>query len=413
MAATFPGGDPIEVVLGQLSPNTRYYYRMRYRRPGESTFASGTEYTFHTQRPPGATFVFTVHADSHLQTKLDMGADGSQALYQQSLSNALVGGPDFHIDLGDTVLCENYAARNAIDFEEALARHLAQRPFLGLLCHSAPFFLVVGNHEGEQGWRLDGSPDNLAVWATNARKAVYPLPRPDGFYGGSDSQYEFVGLRESYYSWEWGDALFVVLDPYWNTTTKPHSWGEQRGSGDNWDWTLGQEQYAWLRDTLADSAATFKFVFAHHVTGGVDTYGRGGIEAASHALGGCGSFEWGGEDMSGDYVFDSRRPGWGQPVHQVLVDSDVTIFFHGHDHVFVKQELDGVVYQETPQPGDPSYSDGCYSVAQYLSGDKVNNSGHLRVTVTPLQVTTEYVRAYLPGEGANGEVAYTYVLPAP
>jgi len=46
--ATFPGQKPIEVVIDQLQPDTRYYYRMRYRRPGEAEFRTGEEYTFHT-----------------------------------------------------------------------------------------------------------------------------------------------------------------------------------------------------------------------------------------------------------------------------------------------------------------------------------------------------------------------------
>ena len=331
-------------------------------------------------------------------------------LYRCALRNVAADSPDFHIDLGDTFLCEDYSGRDVLDLDDAVVRHLAQRPFLDLVCHSAPFFMVLGNHEGEQGWRLDGTADNVAVWATNARKLIYPLPAPDGFYSGNTNQLPFVGLREDYYAWEWGDALFVVLDPYWYTTTKPHSAGGSPGSGDNWDWTLGFTQYDWLRDVLSNSSAKFKFVFAHQVTGGADTYGRGGIEAASHALGGQGSFEWGGEDLSGEDVFDTRRPGWGSPIHQVLVDNHVTIFFHGHDHVFVKQELDGVVYQECPRNNDVMYGAGMFA---YLYGDLVNNSGHVRVSVSPAMVTVEYVRAYLPGDGPDGEVAYAYTVGAP
>ena len=62
-------------------------------------------------------------------------------------------------------------------------------------------------------------------------------PYPDGFYSGGSREEKYVGLRESYFSWEWGDALFVVLDPYWNTPQSPEL------SGD-WSLTLGREQYA-------------------------------------------------------------------------------------------------------------------------------------------------------------------------
>ena len=99
-----------------------------------------------------------------------------------------------------------------------------------------------------------------------------------------------------------------------------------------------------------------------------------------HFWGGHGSFEWGGEDLSGMYVFDAMRPGWGSPIHQLLVDNGVNIFFHGHDHVFAKEELNGVIYQECPRPNDAIYGLGMYT---YPHADRVSNSGHLRVTVAP------------------------------
>ena len=404
----YPGGTPLEITVDELSADTEYDYRLWYRRPGDASFEPGPQRGFHTQRPAGEEFWFTIQSDSHQWEVMRQGTN--RELYLCALRNIAADNPDFHIALGDTFLCEDYSGRDVLDLEDAVVRHLGQRPFLDLVCHSAPFFAILGNHDGEQGWRLDGTADNVAVWATNARKLIYPLPTPDSFYSGNTDDLPHVGLREDYYAWEWGDALLVVLDPYWYTTTKPHGAGGSPGSEDNWDWTLGFEQYDWLRRTLSESLAKFKFVFAHQVTGGVGTYGRGGIEAASHALGGQGSFEWGGEDLSGQDVFDTKRPGWGFPIHEVLVDNQVTIFFHGHDHVFVKQELDGVVYQECPRPNDLLYGPGQFT---YVYGDLVNNSGHLRVHVSPIEVTVDYVRAYLPDNGEDGEVAYSYTIAAP
>ena len=36
------------------------------------------------------------------------------------------------------------------------------------------------------------------------------------------------------------------------------------------------------------------------------------------------------------------------------------------------------------------------------------NTGHLRVTVSPSQATVDYVSAFLPGAGTNGQIAYSY-----
>ena len=64
-------------------------------------------------------------------------------------------------------------------YEQVAATYREMRPFFGLLAGSAPLFLVNGNHDGELGWRLNGTADNLAVWATQARQTFYPNPTPD------------------------------------------------------------------------------------------------------------------------------------------------------------------------------------------------------------------------------------------
>jgi hypothetical protein len=127
------------------------------------------------------------------------------------LSNALSDHPDFMIDLGDTFMSDKLDEINPANI---LNRHLIQRGFFSLVSHSVPLYLVLGNHEGEQGWKLNGTENNIAVWAANARKTYFPNPQPDDFYSGNTSMEKFVGLRENYYAWTWADALFVVLDPY-------------------------------------------------------------------------------------------------------------------------------------------------------------------------------------------------------
>jgi hypothetical protein len=134
--------------------------------------------------------------------------------------------------------------------------------------------------------------------------------------------------------------------------------------------------------------------------------GRGGIELA-------GLYEWGGKNPNGTTDFSTRRPTWGNPIHQLMVANKVKIFFQGHDHIWVRQQLDGVTYQTLPQPADPNYAFD--NEAAYLSGDKFPNSGYTRVTVSPGGVKVEYVRMYLPadeGPGkASGSVAFAYTLP--
>jgi hypothetical protein len=275
--------------------------------------------------------------------------------------------------------------------------YLNQRNWLGQV--GAPVFLVNGNHEQASQANLNGTPDNVAVWAQNTRNAFFPQPAPDDFYSGDAQPVEFIGLLRDYYAFTWGDALFVVIDPYWHS---PQTVDNQYGAGhtgkanrDLWNVTLGEAQYQWLKHTLETSTAKYKFVFAHHVLG----TGRGGIEAA-------GKYEWGGLDPNGQDRFNEKRPNWPAPIHDLMAATHVTIFFQGHDHIFVRQELDGVIYQTLPEPANPGYT--FENETAYLSGDKLPNSGYVRVTVSTSGVTVAYIRTYLDRQD---EVAFEYSTP--
>jgi len=331
---------------------------------------------------------------------------------------------------------------------------------------------VNGNHEQASMANLNGTADNVAVWAQTARNTYYPQPAPDNFYTGDAEPVEFIGQLRDYYAFTWGDALFVVIDPYWHsqqtvdnqfgdghtgkkdrdlwnvtlgdaqyawfkqTLESSHAkykfvfthhvlgigqlrdyyaftWGDalfvvidpywhsqqtvdnQFGDGhtgkkdrDLWNVTLGDAQYAWFKQTLESSNAKYKFVFTHHVLG----TGRGGVELAN-------TFEW------GDAKNLSAHRTWDKTIHQLMVDNNVTIFFQGHDHIFARQELDGVIYQTLPEPANPFYS--WENEDAFTSGDKFPNSGHVRVTVSPDGVTVDYVRSYLE---KPDEVAFTYTV---
>ena len=383
-------GQPVELFIHSLRPDTRYHYRFHSRAGSSGGFTAGPEYAFHTQRPPGSEFTFTVTADSHLDDRTDC------TLYMRTLANALADRPDFHIDLGDTFMSEKHANR-----EQATRQYLAQRYYFGLFAHSVPLYLVPGNHDGEEGRWLDGTADNLALWSNAMRKRYFPNPVPDGFYTGDATRDKFAGLLEDYYAWEWGDALFIVLDPFWFTP-------RQRGRDDNWSRSIGEVQYQWLKRTLEQNKATFKFIFIHHLVGGLDKNARGGAEAA-------GLYEWGGRNADGTDGFKEKRRGWAAPIHELLVRSGVSIVFHGHDHLFAKQDLDGIVYQEVPQPGHPEGSARRAAEYGYRSGVILGGSGHLRVTVSNHKATVDYIRVDLPSDTVDNSThrwVYSYSIAA-
>ncbi|MGE5499731.1 MAG: metallophosphoesterase, partial [Syntrophothermus sp.] len=340
-------GIPLNIVIAGLSPNTEYYYRVRYRQKGTADYLTGNEYSFRTAKLKGNAFTFAVEADPHLDSNTD------PEVYKLTLKNILASDPDFLLDLGDTFMSEKLSVPSQ---DSITIRHLLLRSYFDIVGHSIPLFLVLGNHEGELGWLLDGTSSNIAVMASNTRTKYYPNPVPDNFYSGNSKAEQFVGLRQNYYSWEWGNALFVVLDPYWYTTIKPSR------TVSNWNWTLGGDQYLWFKNVLEKSSAKFKFVFAHQVVGGVSYEGRGGTEAVPF-------YEMGGKNTDSTWGFPVNRPGWELPLHQLMLKNRVNIFFHGHDHLYARQELDGVIYQEVPQPGSPNYKDtDPASSSSYVAG---------------------------------------------
>jgi hypothetical protein len=242
------------------------------------------------------------------------------------------------------------------------------------------------------------------VRLASARKRYFPNPVPDGFYSGDSIPWPLVGLREDYYSWEWGNALFVVLDPFWYTTTKPRS-GE-----DNWHWTLGRPQYDWFKHTLENSDARFKFVFIHHLVGGkIDATARGGIEF-------CYFYEQGGYRTDSTWGFDAERSGWGEPLHQLMLRTGVDIFWYGHSHFWAKQDTDNMVYQMLPQPGRTRWDSLPRQAAEYgyFSGTLLGPRGYARVTMDDTSATVDYVRTFLPGETTgmrqNGMAAHSYTI---
>lgn len=379
-------GEPQEIVLDGLESSARYYYQFCWRLSNGNDYMPDAVREFRTQAAAGSPFTFTVQADSHLD------APDCPAVYTQTLLSALSDGPDFHVDLGDTFMTEKRGA----NYRVASAQYLAQRYYFGLLCHSAPLFLVLGNHDGESWRDYSETGDSMAAWSNTLRERYFPNPVPDTFYSGNDVPHGTQGLLQDYYAWTWGDALFIVLDPYWFR-------GEYTSDSDKpWEKSLGLAQYQWLESTLAQSNARYKFVFIHNLVGGIDTNMRGGAEAAWF-------YEWGGFGWDWLYAFDAQRALWTAPIHNLLRDYGVNAVFHGHDHFFARQELDGVVYQMVPQPSRLNGSNVTQMAAEYgyLTGDFLPSSGYLRIGVAPEAATVEYVRG-----SANGSqtVLYTYQI---
>lgn len=404
-----PSGKATEIVIDGLTPNTEYFYRLNYRKPGAGNYTQRAEARFSTQKTPGTSFVFTLQGDSHPERAQASHPD----LYARTLATAAADKPDFHICIGDDFSIERIRTINDANCQ---IPYLLQRPFLGLVGSVGQVFLMNGNHEQGSLFNFTQKDErrDVAVGVQKARNSLYPIPGNEGIYTGHAEPFKDIGPLKSYCAWTWGDALFVLLDNYWHSPAlvdsgfggkggKGEKGGDDKKNRDWWGITIGDAQYHWLKKTLETSKAKHKFVFAHHVLGS----GRGGVDEAD-------LYEWGGQGKKGEGTFKEKRPGWELPIHQLMVKHKVSVFFQGHDHLYCQQEKDGVIYQELPMPSDHGYV--AYNEDRYQSGKKLPSAGYVRVTVTPASAKVEYVRCFLPKDetkdAKHGMIAHAYEVKA-
>lgn len=404
---------PTVVELRGLKPNAAVYYRVKYRTTESSAWTFGKQQVFRTARAAGSTFSFTVQGDTHPER---VGKMFNSDLYYVTMANIAAQRPDFHILMGDDFSIDPIIGKGQATAANVDKIYSTHRNWLGVVGACTPIFLVNGNHEQAAQYLLDGTTTNPAVLAGSARVRYFPLPTSDGFYSADMTTVDGVGELRDYYAWTWGDALFVTLDPYWHSKSAvdnvagvsndtaanaKKTGGAGAKTGDLWQIGIGDEQYAWLNAVLEKSTAKYKFVFAHHVMG----TGRGGVEVST-------DYEWGGRDPKGKTTFAEQRPNWELPIHDLMVKNGVSIFFQGHDHIFVTQERDGLIYQSMPNPADDTFS--MFNDTAYKTGVKAPNSGHVRVTVGPSSAKVEYFLAARAKDISTGrknlQVAHSYII---
>ncbi len=386
-------GLPYNATMMELEEGEKHYYRLAYRSDVKNEFSYTKEYSFQLPRASGESFNFVVQSDSHLSNKAD------HTLYKHSMETVSILQPDFFLDLGDTFINDQSKDGSDPTIKEVESTYVQQRAYFDEVCREAPLFLTIGNHEGEYGSFFDGTIDNIAALSTLARTKYYINPIPNTFYSGNEEIEPLLGAPQNYYAYKWGDALFVSIDPYRYSSVIPYSEGKERSSG--WDWTLGETQYEWFKKTLEESDATFKFVSSHHAIGNM----RGGADIAK-------LYEWGGYDKRGDYVFDKMRKGWEKPIHQIMEDEGVSVFFQGHDHLFSRELVDGVTYLTLPKPAE-RVADIQSNYEAYSNGDTLMNSGIVNVKVEAELIEIDYIRHFLVAESSEDEaigVVYRFTI---
>jgi hypothetical protein len=410
----------LELPIRGLQPNRKYYYQVCYEASENPGVWVNMPHVgeFHSQRTAGQGFDFCVLADPHWNNMETVPpASPRRWTAEQCLQRILEDRSfDFCVDLGDSPYPIKIDSAH-----EARMRYAEYRRTMAEVMRRMPVFLALGNHEQEAGYFQRGTDqaprpkpwNQLAPrqyhqkWATQARLRFIPNPRGDTYPEGGESAPGYNTAADwgagndawnngahshlqNFYAWTWGNALFVVLDPFRYTlvgsATKPNSPSQ---------WTLGKTQMRWLQDVLTASTARWKFLICHHLVGGglIDRDGRHVKDGGKKAVYGRGS------------AVEADRPGTEQAlIHQLMLQHGVQFFLYGHDHTFCHSIKHGIHYICC---GRPTFANKWWAREGMRDsyGDVVvqgqnkpwirafyNVLGYTRFHVTPEQVTMDWVR---------------------
>jgi predicted phosphodiesterase len=298
---TFSAADePLHVKLAELKPNTRYVYRI--------ALADGSltpQGHFATPPEEFVPFTFLVYGDT--RTFYDRHRLVADCMAEEDA--------DFVVHTGDLIESPMRAEWDAFFAS-------GRRLFLSKL-----FFPVLGNHER----------NSLSYYR------LFELPGAGGKQG------------EQWWSFRWGDVLFVGLDS--NTQFLR--------------FTGLREETDWLNEVLSQDAR-FKFIFLHHPLYSSDVY-------------------YGGNE------------GLAKLWHPIFVERKVDIVFCGHVHAYEHIVRDGVHYVSTGGGGAPAYPLGEPVEGTLFSAQLVLH--YMRVRVDEESVAVEMVPvARVPLGEERGEI---------
>ena len=347
--------------LSGLSAETAYEYRIHTKTESDKEHKLSATGSFITQRSNPASYTAVLITDPHTGSF----AEGSQPVQtlDKVIENASKESADFVLALGDNVAWGGSREYAQTDTRGAVGAYAMYRSHIGPLTKNCPHFGIIGNWAGESG----KFPEYSIRAVSQIRQAFLPNP--------NDTTYPQGGNKwEDYYAFSWGDVLYVMLNiQTYSEPSEPDAMDSLSSDVSTLDdWTIGEPQMIWLKNTLKNATESYRFVCMHHPAGGNagnphDTlYGRGGARSANS--------------------------GEQKTIHALMKKHGVQIFFYGHDHVFVDDEVDGIHYTLPGSCGAP------WKFTKEETGYERSwpDSGHARLEVSPEKATVTFVN--LEGE---------------
>jgi hypothetical protein len=298
--------------------------------------------------------------------------------------------PDLVLSLGDTVGPDSYGIwgnegqwHDELQPESNLeeqARILWKRTrkSLASIAPEIPYYLVSGNHDGENGW------ENFTEYSRRYRRRFFNLPEfsPVHFTPmepsptrislsalSSDGKFSvFPEFNGNHYSIKWarGDVQFIVLTPLRYTFEKPKKVTE---------WILGDTQRKTFQNCLERNyGVPWKFICLHHVVGGYPLGAR--KEPGAYARGPLYTREDYEKAADMARMINPNTSFIPEKVEQVWLtelakEFNVRGFFRGHDHVFYSRN------RNTNPIGNTSLGKemiaACVGSTNYVAGAEYEN----------------------------------------
>ena len=194
------------------------------------------------------------------------------------------------------------------------------RVVAAMAARNPEFVLATGDYiygaSSERGLRDQWNRFFAAMAPLQKQRRVYFVPAPGNHdVPGTLGRRLFMEyFRRTYFSFDWGGSHFIVLD-----TEMPGQ--ESRIAGD---------QRIWLKRDLAAAGEAWHIFVALH---------RPFYPVASHR----------GDSLD---LYPTERDG----LHQLFARHRVTAVFAGHEHLYNRQQRDGVEYIITGGGGAPLYA---------------------------------------------------------
>ncbi len=420
-------GEMVMLPLGKLAPGREFQYQLVVRRSEGAPEWRRPVHHFRTLREVGGSFSFAVLADPHawaMWTRKACGSSpGGYDVMKRAMTNIRADESiDFVVVGTDSVmtLCgngcksckvsgERVAQGDSTSLRDAELRYRAvlSKDIYGLFAADKPMLYMLGDHDGEKGWTIDGGAGEYTKQQQDLSFGARRQSIPNAYasYGGDP--------KGAYYALRTGDLLLVVLAAQRYSSEIPMG-------PDNW--SLGEAQLIWLEETLGESDAAFKIVTAEHLVGGSgDPDGpswkaRGGLKATDNG------------EINGTFLGEQFL------IHEMMKEHGAQLFLSFHDHIVAWGEKvnadfegEGVFYAIGGQgaaAGPPTWSSHAWykaemdydndGVPEYQSGKTGTLAkGHFKVTVHGTdQMVLDYIEAST-NKRKNGRTVLSFTIDGP